>query len=282
MHPNDQNNKIILYGTIAILALFFIGSISRCGSRQERYDNNQSSQTKVTGPVDSLLKVYKDKKDLTIILSDMDYLEDNDLYRHKYHIVYSDKTRSKITQADSIRQNDSSKVEVQAKVDSTDWIKVSDVYFDKYINDLGMEIAAIDSGKVRKGAAPAGYTNYVGNSNYGYWSGNNNWMFYPRFSFFDAWLLYNLYPVRYSYWNTYHTGYYGTGRSYYGSGAYGTNGTVAKNYNNKNWTKKSPSKRRSIRNKTRASASRKTSFGGKRSSSRYGSSGRSRGSSFGK
>ncbi|MDC1068374.1 hypothetical protein OAQ99_04370 [Candidatus Kapabacteria bacterium] len=285
-----QANKVILNLSIFLIALFLISSISRCGSSS---NDNNTNAINIVGPADSLLKVYKNKNNLTIILSDMDYIESNDLYQHKYHIVYTEtknsSNNSKVdsTNDDPLLTQGQTSNKTSAMVDSTDWIKVDVAYFDKHINDLGMEIASIDNGSIRKASAPAGYTNYVGNENYGSWDNSNNWMFYPRYSFFNAWLMYSIMPIRYSYWDTYRTGYYRTGSSYYGTGTnggrmYGSGSNVSNNYKNKNWTNKSPSSKRSIRSKAQRTTAKKTSFGGRRSSSRYGSSARSRGSSFGK
>ena len=53
----------------------------------------------------------------------------------------------------------------------TKWYPVKSSYFWRNENNLGMELAAQDStGKVWKVVTPPGYTNFLGNPRYGYWT----------------------------------------------------------------------------------------------------------------
>lgn len=288
-----REQKIILGITLTIIAVLLLLSLF---SKKDSY--SAAETTNVIGPVDSLLKVYSSKNNVSIILSDMDYLEDSDLYRHKYNIIYSEpvyntmdaiKVELDSLTGDTILIDNNKEKTIRAVLDSTDWIAVDVVYFDKYINDLGMEIATIDSLGQSKSVAPGGFSNYVGNENYGYWDNSTaNWMFYPRFSFLDIWLMHQFFPVRYSHWGTYNTGgFRNSGRSYYGSDMngnrlYGTDGKASTNHKNRTWSKKTSFGKSRVKSNSSAAARKKTSFGGKRSSSRYGTSSRSRGGGFGK
>ena len=69
---------------------------------------------------------------------------------------------------------------------------------------MGMEIAAKSAdGEVTKTAAPPGYNNYVGNSQYGQWQQGSNgqsfWAFYGQYALMSS--LFNMatFPARRSY-----------------------------------------------------------------------------------
>lgn len=75
----------------------------------------------------------------------MDYDERNDIFKHCYNVL--------IENPDTILSK------------KTDWVAVSQSFFDANKDNMGMEIASKKDGKVSKVAAPAGYSNYVGNEN---------------------------------------------------------------------------------------------------------------------
>lgn len=55
---------------------------------------------------------------------------------------------------------------------NTDWYQVSSAYFRQRENNIGTEVAAKnhETGAVKRVVGPPGYTNYIGNNEYGYWS----------------------------------------------------------------------------------------------------------------
>lgn len=245
--------KNIILGVISIIL------ITSCGGGTQWQKN----------PVDDLIKKMDHLKTFSIVLYDMD-VEGNftQEYKHQYKIITV--------------ENDEPKEEI------TQWFTVPEKIFMQHENDMGMEIAAKTAdGKISKVAAPAGYSNYVGNKQYGHWvsdgSGGSFWEFYGKYAMMSSMLNLALMPARMSYWNDYHTGYYGS-RPYYGSSSdgskmYGTQSAFQK--------KTSQNSRWSTRQRTRTSKFG-NSFGSKttRSSSRWGSSSgsgfRSRGGGFGK
>ncbi|BDD05416.1 hypothetical protein [Aureibacter tunicatorum] len=166
---------------------------------------------------------------------------------------------------------------------TTPFYEVSEREFLKYEDALGMTIVSKTDGKLKKEISPAGYSNYIGNSQYGQWrqgsNGSSFWEFYGRYAFMNS--MFNLlaYPARRSYWNDYRNNYYSSGRSYYGPTQngrtyYGTYGTTNQKSNSV-WSKKQNTFKNRVNSRTSRSSSR--------SSSRYsGSSYRSRGGGFGK
>ena len=185
--------------------------------------------------------------------------------------------------------------EPQEKI--TDWYTVSDVFFNKNVDNLGMELLSKKDGVLHKNVAPAGYSNYIGNERYGQWverNGSSFWEFYGQYAFMSSMFNLMAYPARYSYWNDYHHGgYYNTGRSYYGPGGsrmYGTKSYANTDVGKKtSWGAKPSSFKQTVRNKVqRSSYDTKSSSRTTRSSSRWGSSSssssssRSRSGGFGK
>lgn len=149
---------------------------------------------------------------------------------------------------------------------------------------MGMEIVAKnEEGEVSRTASPPGYSNYVGNPQYGHWvnrGGNSFWEFYGKYALMSS--LFNMaaFPVRRSYYDTYRDDYFGR-RPYYGpSGSggrmYGTGSSYTRNVKpNTRWSRNPSSS--SFKQRVRNSVSR--------SNSRYSSSGgsmRSRSGGFGK
>lgn len=224
---------------VYLLVLLFFAS---CGGSEYEYKKN---------PVDEYIRDLSDKKTFTIILHDMDV--EGQLfrtYKHQYRII---------TQDDSIPNET-----------KTDWIEVSDDFFKKHIDNMGMEIAAKTAdGKVTKTAAPPGFSNYVGNEKYGHWrtnsSGNSFWEFYGKYAMFSSMLNLFTYPVYQSHYRDYRSNYRFS-KPYYGpsgSSIYGTSGKFNRS-RSKNSTWFSKASNQSFRNRVRNRVSKSS-----RSGSRY-------------
>jgi len=159
-------------------------------------------------PVDNLIRDMNKEPTFTIVLYDMD-VEGTfaRTFKHQYQII---------------TERDSEPVE---KI--TPWMDVNDNFYRLHENDMGMEIASKTSdGKVHKQVAPAGFSNYVGNTHYGHWSNNSSgdsfWEFYGKYAMMSNLIGLATTPIRMSYYSDYHTHYWGSGRSYYGpSDSYG-------------------------------------------------------------
>ena len=209
-------------------------------------------------PVDTIIRDMPQGEIFSIILHDMDAQGNfSSTYYHQYEVI-------KGSTAETIES------------EVTGWYEVSEDEFNRYINDMGMEIAARDStGKLNKTVSPPGYNNYVGNPRYGRWEssgGHSFWAFYGQYAFMSSMFRMATYPVRRDYYNdwrgSYGRPYYGPGGSYYGSGS---------SYNRtrnprSSWNSKSSS----FKSRVRQRASRSSGKSGKSSSFR------SRGGGFGK
>ena len=229
-------------------------------------------------PVDQLIRDLDKEKTFTIILYDMDvegsFSKD---YKHQYKII-TDKNSQPVEEI-------------------TGWKKVTEKFFFQNENNLGMELASKDStGKVHKEVAPAGFSNYVGNPQYGQWVGSGTssfWQFYGQYAFMSA--MFNMFDrPRYGYYNDYYSNYRYKNRPYYGPktngksyyGTYGKHTEKARpNFFKRKVDKIKQSKRSftdRVKNRVRRSSSSSTRTS--RSSSRYRSSSsfRSRGGGFGK
>ncbi|MTI32316.1 hypothetical protein [Xanthovirga aplysinae] len=232
-------------------------------------------------PLDNLIRDMSKDDTFTILLHDMDvegaFFK---TYKHQYQVIV---------------EKDGGPKEVM-----TDWMEVSPDFFRRNIDNMGMEIASKKDGKLTKEVSPPGFSNYVGNPQYGQWvqrDGGSFWEFYGKYAFMSSMFNMLTYPARFSYWNDYRTNYRGYGRSYYGpssggAGAfYGTNSRFNSSRSTSSRWSRNPSSSsfksrvnsrvsRSPRSTSRSSTrSSRTS----RSSSRYKSSGfRSRGGGFGK
>jgi len=251
---------------IILLAMILLPMYTGCGSSEE---------FKKT-PVDELIKEMNAEPTFTILLYDMD-VEGNfsKTYRHQYQII---------TTKDSVPETR-----------TTDWYEVPKSFFEKHIDDMGMEIASkTEDGKVTKGVAPPGYSNYVGNPQYGQWqtgsNGSSFWEFYGKYAMMSS--LFNMmtYPVYRNSYMDYRDNYYGR-NAYYGSTSasgqrmYGTGSTYTNSTNTSSkWNTKASNS--TFRDKVRSRVS-KSSSGSDRISrsntrSSSGSSYRSRSRGFGK
>lgn len=215
----------------------------------------------VKSPLDEVIRDLPRDKPFTIILYDMD-TEGSffTTYKHQYQII---------------KENEDGEI----KEEITDWKEVGEREFDMHIDNMGMEIASRDStGNLTKEVAPPGYSNYVGNPRYGHWqtnsSGSSFWAFYGQYAFMSSMFRMSMYPVPYGYYDTWRGSYYGTGRPYYGpSGSryYGTGSGYSRTANpSSSWNSRSQSFRDKVRNRV------------SRSSSRSGTTSRSKSGGFGK
>ncbi|MBL4651181.1 MAG: hypothetical protein JKY03_15735 [Aureispira sp.] len=112
------------------------------------------NSVKVTpDPVSELIGTESMEPMFTILLFDMDKEGVfSKVYKHRYRILKE--KAGKVVAVD------------------TKWYNVPSSYFQQNQNNLGMEMAAKDStGKIARTVGPPGYTNYIGNSRYGFWSG---------------------------------------------------------------------------------------------------------------
>ncbi len=181
--PN-MTKQATLWGSIIIVSVFLLAA---CGGREY-----------IKPPLDTLIQEFDSLKDFTVILYDMDI--DGRKYKHRYKVITDD-------------------AEGNPKEEIKDWAFVDEATFDRYENDLGMEVASKDDGKLSKQTAPPGYSRYVGNERYGNWQsrsdGSSFWQFYGQYAFMSSMLGLAYRPVYRNTWSDYRTNYRGT-RPYYG------------------------------------------------------------------
>ena len=115
-----------------------------------------------------------------------------------------------------------------------DWERVDRGTFARYQPYLGMVILSKGTdGNVDHDQHPPGYQ-YVGNERYGQWQGDGRggslWEFYGRYALISHMIGGFGRPIYRNDWNSYRDSR-GRGRPYFGSGTYGTNGTVTRQSN---------------------------------------------------
>lgn len=208
-------------------------------------------------PLDEIIRDLPSDEVYSIILEDMD-VQGNffETYFHKYKLI---------------RGNDPEDI----REVTTDWKEVGEKEFNRYVNDMGMEIAARDStGQLSKAVAPPGYNNYVGNTKYGRWEnrgGSSFWAFYGQYAFMSSMFRMGAYPVNRGYYNDWRGNYRGAGRSYYGpstggSSYYGTNSSYNRASNpNSSWSRNTSSFKNRVSSRTSRSSSTRSSSSGLRS-----------------
>ncbi|NQZ75801.1 MAG: hypothetical protein HRT61_06765 [Ekhidna sp.] len=197
-------------------------------------------------PLDNIIRDMPAGEVFSIILHDIDVQGNfSSTYYHQYEII----------KGSSPETFDS---------EITDWNEVSEQEFNRYINDMGMEIAARDStGQLTKKVAPPGYNNYVGNPKYGRWEnrgGSSFWAFYGQYAFLSSMFRMATYPVRRDYYSDWRGSgrqtYYGPGGSYYGSGSgYNRSRNPSSNWNSKSSSFKSRVQQRASRSSGRSGRS---------------------------
>jgi len=224
----------------------------------------------VKPPLDVLIREMDTVQDFTIILYDMN-VEDkgfSDEFFHKYKVVTED-------------------AEGKPVANTTEWLKVDEKTFAQYETDMGMEIASKTDGKLEKSVAPPGYSNYVGNSQYGQWrtgsNGTSFWEFYGQYAFISSMMGLVAGPVYRTPYYNYRNNYRGSrpyyGRTSSGSPRYGTLSQAARTQNPTFFRRASTNS--ALKSRVNNSISRSSTGRTSRSGSRYGGSTRSRSSSRG-
>lgn len=244
--------------------------LAGCGNNTRKPEFKKS-------PVDEIIKDLNDKQNFSIILYDMDFEEKEEIYKHKYEVIVVENNTPETSSAVPQDDNLDDFQEVPAAGDSepadtayseiTDWKQVSPEFFNKHIDNMGMEIVSKIDGKVEKVPAPPGYSNYIGNEKYGQWkndnSGNRFWEFYGKYAFMTSMFHLAMMPARYSMWNNYHSIYRPYGRPYYGNvgngRAYGTGSAFnSRAMANTSYEKKPASFKQRVRDRVSRSKSTQT------------------------
>jgi hypothetical protein len=197
--------KVLL--SVIVLAVI----LTYCSVNKQHKDKFQKN------PVDELVRNMNSIPEFSIILYDMDFDEAKDIYKQQYQIV---------------KHVSQPKDTILSEI--TKWYPVPQEFFDEHTKDMGMEIVTKTNGKVTKETAPPGYSNYVGNPQYGHWNnsgGSSFWEFYGKYAMMSSLFHMAFMPVRYSMWNDYNSMYRGRGQTFYGGGAYGSNSRFAKFHN---------------------------------------------------
>jgi hypothetical protein len=114
--------------------------------------NMCNSEQIKTDPIGQLLKENEAATPFTILLYDMEKTGVfSKEYKHKYRLIKKENGR------------------VVAK--DTKWFPIGSSYYNQHENNVGMEVAAKNTdGRVRRVVGPPGYTNYIGQAQYGYWT----------------------------------------------------------------------------------------------------------------
>ena len=159
-------------------------------------------------PIERISSNLKNVPEYSIILEDMQ--STGTIFKH-YHHKY--------------------KVIIKEDIQYTGFVKVSEQYYRKNENYLGMALLSKTADGYIKTPSPPGYQ-YVGDDRYGEWkqdrSGNSFWSFYGKYMFMSHMFGMVSRPVYRSDYGAY-SGYRKSNRPYYGSNnQYGTNGSTTK------------------------------------------------------
>ena len=179
--------------TVCVL-LCVIMTLQSCGAKRS--------------PIERISSNLKNVPEYTVILEDMQ--SRGSVFRQYYHKY---------------------KVIVKEDIQYTGFVRVSESYFKKNENYLGMALLSKTTDGYVKTPSPPGYQ-YVGDDRYGEWkqnkSGNSFWAFYGQYMFMSHMFGMVNRPVYRSDYGAYND-YRKSNRPYYGSkNQYGTNGTVTK------------------------------------------------------
>ena len=110
-----------------------------------------------SNPIRDMKQQFETKNAYTVLLADMDL--NNDQFKHKYTILDIDANNNVTSR-------------------KTDWTNVNDDFFYQHEGNLGMEILSKSpDGKINNLATPPGFTNLIGNPNYGAWNDLGTWEF---------------------------------------------------------------------------------------------------------
>ena len=172
-------------------------------------------------PLERLQRELDRYPEYSVILADMreegTFLTD---YSHQYRVTTGQREKGSLdlVYAEKIR----------------DWERIDRRTYAKYQPYLGMVILSKGpDGKVDRNQHPPGYQ-YVGNDRYGRWQsdrrGGSVWGFYAQYALLGLMIGGLRRPIYRNDWNTYRD-YRGRSQPYFGSGAYGTNGTVTRQSN---------------------------------------------------
>jgi hypothetical protein len=171
---------------------------------------NACSTGSKQSPIDKLNQNLKDVPSYSIILDDMKE-EGNfrDHYFHRYRVVMPE----------------------QSEAGTTDWVEVSQDYYNTNEPFLGMSLVVKKDGELSSSVSPPGYQ-YVGDSRYGQWRndsrGGSFWEFYGKYAFFSSIFGGFNRPIYRNDYDTYrqhgarNTPYFGQDKQY------GTNGSYTK------------------------------------------------------
>lgn len=244
---NDGLVKIFIFVIVGFILL------KTCSNTKKRSGQTMPQTSQLDNwqksPVDQLIIDYADDMNFSIILFDMD-VEDpkssKPTYKHQYRVIRE--------------------LPDTVLAEETKWYPVTPVFFQKHIDNLGMELATKTNGALTKQVSPAGYSNYIGNSRYGEWrerNGNSFWSFYGRYAFMSSMFNLMTMPARRDYWNDYNRNYYGTNRPYYGPSGqkvYGTDKyTASTKGQSTKWGNKSSDFKSSVRSSVKRSSTATTS-----------------------
>lgn len=226
----------ILRSTVYLLSfLIIVFVIQSCG-------NTKTALPVHVEPAQTLVS-DQGVEDFSLVLHDMDVTEDDEhiIYKHKYMVL--------------------NPTETELKIDSTEWLNVSETFFQAHENDLGMEIVSRHGGVVSTVAKPVGFDWAVGNEKHGEWVEDPNatdkserrWRYRPG-SFFMAYWLFSR-PTSMGAYNRYSANR-SSNKPFYGSGAnkYGTSSSYQKANRSSFYKRKAGSKSWSSFKKTKSSS----------------------------
>lgn len=247
-----------LFGIFAFI-LFFIFSLSTCGSSKGFQSNYKGEEG-----LQKLLKAHDKTSDFTVLLNDMDYQDGR--YLHRYGLLIPTK-------------------DTTVNTAETSWMEVSQPFFKKHKNDLGMELANKKNGQLTIRTAPPGFSEYVGNEEYGQWEKrdrDNIWIFFSRYRPYRTFFNTDRRPARQRDYTVFNRTYKGKANYYGNDRYYGTNPYLNTNKGRgATWGKRSTSFRQRALEEQRSggASNNKTSRNGSRYSN---TSSRSRSGGFGK
>ncbi|WP_375563092.1 hypothetical protein ACE193_11370 [Bernardetia sp. OM2101] len=169
--------------------------ITEISSKLEKEHNDSylaKKRTEAYAEIKKQLSPYlNNKTTYSVILADAMDISDKKL---KYNIIYQDKS--------------------VPTTKTTGFMKVSDSTYNFFLDDVGMEILSNKGQQITQ----AGYSNYVGNTQYGTWRENDEgsfWEFYGKYALLST--LFNSNRIYRDDYSTYNRYYRTSSRPYYGS-----------------------------------------------------------------